>query len=122
MSKSDFDKMSRNLDTALDHVRAYRQRQDAIVLGLGDVRRELVAGYAPAALDELDDVLATTLKQAKDRVDNLLMALKVAVEALEKVDAGEQTASAVSDALSSIEIIAPKEMRAIQPVPEGSAS
>lgn len=111
--------VSRNLDTAMDHLRAYRTRQDAIVLGLGEVRRAVVDGYLPTAQDAIDDLLGTTLKQSKDRVDNLMLALKIAVDALEK---GNNTPES-RDALIQIELVAPKEFKTFKvPADAGAAS
>lgn len=90
------------VDRQMDMLRSYKQRQDAIVLDLSNIRREITQGSMVDGLNILDNLLATDLKQSKDRVDNLLLALKIAVDALEK--------NKDVDVLSQIELIAPREM------------
>lgn len=117
--------VSKNLDTAMDHLRAYRARQDAIVLGLGEVRRAIEGGYLPTAKDAIDELLGMTLKQSKDRVDNLLLALKIAVDALEAAKDRaplKACSSEIQDALSQIELVAPKEFKTFQVPAAGAAS
>jgi hypothetical protein len=115
------DHLQNTIDTQLDYIRSYKTRQDAIVLGLGAVRRELVAGYGPAALDELDDILATTLKQSKDRVDNLMLALKIAVDTLEIIQRSDPVS--IADTLSQVEFLVPQEFKHFKtPAPAGSVS
>lgn len=103
------ERLQDTIDKQMDWLKSYKSRQDAIVLGLGDVNRALEAGYYPAAKDALDEILTGSLKQAKDRVDNLLLALSIAVKTIED---GMNT-PASRDALSQIELMAPAEFRAV---------
>ena len=117
--------VSKNLDTAMDHLRAYRTRQDAIVLGLGEVRRAIEDGYLPTAKDAIDDVLNTTLKQSKDRVDNLMLALKIAVDNLKEAASlcePLKQGTPFTDALRQIELVAPKEFKTFKIPAAGAAS
>lgn len=108
------EKISRDLDTAMDHLRAYRTRQDAIVLVLGEVQRAIHDGYLPTAKDKIDELLATTLKQSKERVGNLMLALKVAVDEFKITKQHHIDQKNSQDSLSKIKLLAPEEFSSFE--------
>jgi len=97
------------VERQMDHMRAYRSRQDDIVRSLGAVQKLLELGSFEAAKAAMVELLSRDLKQAKDRQDNHRFALGIAIKALENADRYDDDANKrYDDALSQIEILVPE--------------
>lgn len=92
------------VDRQMDHMRAYKTRQDDIVRGLGRVQTAIVAGSLEAAREAIAELMARDLAQAKDRQDNHSFALDIAIKTLERHDRSRD----VADALSQIQLLVPQ--------------
>lgn len=104
------DRLAKALETAMDHLRAYKSRQDDVVRGLGRVQAALGAGSLEAAKAAIEELLSRDLKQAKDRQDNHAFALDIAIKFIEKERnfAEGKAMNAFTDALSQIEVLVPE--------------
>lgn len=112
--------LAKALETAMDHLRAYKTRQDDIVRGLGRVQAAIGADSLEAAKAAIEELLARDLKQAKDRVDNGAFALDIAIKALSNQDT---TVKDATDALSQMELLVPEAFeKKAEVAPAGSAS
>lgn len=72
------------IDRQMSMVRAYQARQDDIVRSLGAIQRLIGLGALEAVETSIKELMATDLKQARERVYNQDAALRIAIEALKE--------------------------------------
>lgn len=94
----------------MDMVRAYKARQDDVVVSLAAIQMALANGLQATAKNLIAEILARDLKQAKDRFDNRQAALVIAVRAMEgRLD--------LVDTLSQMELLDPESFVAMRDKP-----
>lgn len=98
--------LSAAFDTAHAKAKALIARQDDIVRALGKIQRFLKQGFPEAAATTLDDLLATDLKQSRERVCNQDAALRIAIDAL-GLTPGNAQEDGAADALRQIKALVP---------------
>lgn len=98
------EELDRIIARQFDHLRAYRSRQDDVVRWIGTIQKFLELGSYAAAAEAMKDLLASDLKQAKDRQDNQAFALNMAIKTLERYTSHRD----VVDVLSQLEILVPE--------------
>ena len=111
-SESTSEALRRVVERQMDHLRAYKTRQDDIVRELGKIQAILNRDgndlaqmqYQEDAKDAIASLLSRDLAQAKDRQDNHRFALDMAIKTLERHDKNRD----VADTLSQMELLVPE--------------
>lgn len=102
---TELDRAEAVIKRQMDMVESYKNRQDDLVLGLGQILKR-----PEDAKDLIEALLARDLKQAKERVYNRTFALDIALRALRLVVGQGNAAGAASpeDALAQIKALVPE--------------
>lgn len=97
------------IDRLGDYVKSYKSRQDQICIDLRMIQTALNEGHVELAQVVMADLLATNLKQARERVDNHTQALSIAVDVLREVHTEKSMT-----ALSNIRALSPEAFPAVR--------
>ncbi len=108
------EKLIAMLERSADHLKAYRDRQDQIVMALGGIQSNLEGNSIPGEM--IRALLASDLRQSKERVYNQAMALHVAVDTLAHLGGSTKQIDKINEVLASIRQLAPEAFNPPAPV------